>query len=377
MARSVDDGLSTAVRTPRPAAATGEHPTGSFRASRFRITPYVRIARPDHWFKNAFMLLGMLLAVFYDSSLLVWEAFPAVILAIVATCMIASSNYVMNEVLDAPYDRMHPTKQLRPVASGQVLPAVAWIEWGSLAALGLVLASLVSLPFLFTAVVFLIAATLYNVPPLRTKDLPYLDVLSESLNNPVRLFLGWFALVPDKVPPLTLTLAYWMAGAFFMATKRFAEYRSIRDRDVLVRYRRSFAWYTEENLLVSMFFYALTCALLTGAFIVRYHVELVLFVPVAAGFLTHYLRLGLKENSSVQNPEKLFRDRGFVTYALLSAAAFVLLMFLHVPSLYELFNINPAPVEPLWTIGGALGSGLNNQPGRTEAERVAPTTAWS
>ena len=71
----------------------------------------------------------------------------------------------------------------------------------------------------------------YNLPPIRTKELPYLDVLSESVNNPLRLFLGWFALIGDKFPPLSLTLAYWMVGAFFMATKRFAEYRHIDDPD--------------------------------------------------------------------------------------------------------------------------------------------------
>jgi decaprenyl-phosphate phosphoribosyltransferase len=54
-----------------------------------------------------------------------------------------------------------------------------------------------------------------------------------------------------------------------------------------------------------MFFYALTCALFTGIFIVRYHVELILFVPGAAGFLTYYLKLGLAEKSPAQNPEEL------------------------------------------------------------------------
>ena len=86
----------------------------------------------------------------------------------------------------------------------------------------------------------------YNVPPLRTKELPYLDVLSESINNPLRLFLGWFALVPSKVPPLSLILAYWMVGAFFMATKRFAEYRHIGDPKARRSIGKSFGYYSEN-----------------------------------------------------------------------------------------------------------------------------------
>ena len=194
----------------------------------------------------------------------------------------------------------------------------------------------------------------YNVPPLRTKELPYLDVLSESINNPLRLFLGWFALVPGKVPPLSLVLAFWMVGAFFMATKRFAEYRHIGDAKIAAQYRKSFAYYSEDRLLVSMFFYAIACALFSGIFIVRYHIELILLVPVAAGFFAYYLKLGLRGDSPVQNPEKLYRERGFVRYLVLSTVLFVALMFVRVPFLYKVFNVEPARIDPLWKIGSEV-----------------------
>jgi decaprenyl-phosphate phosphoribosyltransferase len=192
---------------------------------------------------------------------------------------------------------------------------------------------------------------MYNVPPVRTKELPYLDVLSESVNNPLRLLLGWFVLMPDRFPPLSLILAYWMAGAFFMATKRFAEYRRIGDQEVAAQYRKSFRYYTEERLLISLFFYVAMCALFAGIFIVRYHAELILFIPVTAGFFAYYLKLGLQEDSPVQNPEKLFRARGFLLYMTLGMALFVLLMFTHIPVLYDWFNIEPSKIHPLWKLG--------------------------
>ena len=65
------------------------------------------------------------------------------------------------------------------------------------------------------------------MPPIRTKEWAYVDVLSESINNPIRLLLGWFALVTSHVPPASLAISYWMAGAFLMAVKRYAEYRHI------------------------------------------------------------------------------------------------------------------------------------------------------
>jgi hypothetical protein len=209
--------------------------------------------------------------------------------------------------------------------------------------------------FAASGFVLWIMGVMYNVPPVRTKDMPYLDVLSESVNNPLRLFLGWFALVADTLPPLSLTLAYWMVGAFFMATKRFAEYRHIGNPAVAAQYRKSFGYYTEERLLVSMLFYATLCALFMGVFLVRYHVELILFVPMAAGFFAYYLKLGLQHDSPVQQPEKLYKDRGFLLYMTLSIGLFVLLMFVHMPVLYELFLIEPSRLDPLWRLGVFLG----------------------
>ena len=150
----------------------------------------------------------------------------------------------------------------------------------------------------------------------------------------------------------SLLLAYWMLGAFFMAMKRFAELRHIGDRRLAAAYRGSFAWYTEERLLVSLLFYSTACALFAGIFLVRYHLELLLFAPVGAGVFAYYLHVGLQPNSPVQHPEKLYRERGFFMYMVAATLLFVVLMFTSIPALYDLFNVQPARMQPLWTLGG-------------------------
>jgi hypothetical protein len=111
----------------------------------------------------------------------------------------------------------------------------------------------------------------YNVRPLSTKEFPYIDVLSEAINNPILLLLGWFALIPDRMPPLSLILAYWMAGAYFMATKRYAEYRQLHDQLLAPQYRKSFGYYTEDQMLISMLFYVTACALFLSSTPVSSH----------------------------------------------------------------------------------------------------------
>ncbi|MEO7192297.1 MAG: UbiA prenyltransferase family protein [Vicinamibacterales bacterium] len=316
------------------------------------IRPYLQIARMDHWFKNSFMLLGVILAVFYQPSVATWSSAVPLVLAVVATCLVASSNYVLNELLDAPSDRLHPEKKHRPVPSGLVKPSIAYTEWICLALAGFAVALSINVYFFASALFLWVMGVLYNVPPIRTKEWPYLDVLSESVNNPIRLLLGWFALVTDHVPPLSLVLSYWMIGAFFMAMKRYAEYRHIGDRRIAAAYRRSFEYYTEERLLVSVVFYSTACALFAGIFIVRYHLELILFAPLAAGLFAYYMHIGMLPDSPVQNPEKLYKQRGFFAYMVLCTAAFVLLMFTSIPGLYRLFNVESVSVAPLWTLGG-------------------------
>jgi decaprenyl-phosphate phosphoribosyltransferase len=315
------------------------------------LWPYVQIARVDHWFKNAFMLLGIVLAAFYHPAVLSWGSIRPLFIAVLATCLVASSNYVLNEWLDGPNDRLHPEKRHRPVPSGRIKAPFAYAEWLLLAAAGFALAGSLNRYFLASAVWLWVMGVAYNVPPVRTKEWPYLDVLSESINNPIRLLLGWFALVTTAVPPISLVIAYWMVGAFFMAVKRFAELRHIGNPAVAAAYRRSFGYYTEERLLVSLVFYATTCALFAGIFIVRYHIELILFAPFAAGLFAFYLHIGLQPNSPAQNPEKLYRQRGFFAYMLLTTAVFLLLMFTSIPGLYSLFNVEPAGMTPLWTLG--------------------------
>lgn len=314
------------------------------------LAPYAAIARPDHWFKNVFMLFGVLLACFYYSTGLSVDLAWTVGWGLVATCMLASSNYVLNEILDSATDCAHPTKCARPIPSGRVSLPLAYSLWISLGAAGLALAYAVNLPFLIASAILLFMGVVYNVPPWRAKDVPFVDVLVESVNNPLRLLLGWYTVHSTNVPPLSLLIFYWMIGSFFMASKRFAEYRTIGDRERAAAYRKSFRLYTEDKLLISMFCYATAAALFLGIFIVRYKLELILAIPLIAGFFGYYLAVSLKKHSPVQNPEHLYRERGLMAYLALMVSVLVALMFVGIPALYDLFNVSQSGVPSLWEL---------------------------
>ena len=299
---------------------------------------HLAICRFDHWFKNVFVLPGIVAALAMDESTRSWNVLGHAVLGLLAIGLVASSNYTINELLDAPHDREHPEKQSRPVPSGRVSVPLGYVQWILLMVLGVALGLLVSMPFALTLAALWAMGCIYNIRPLRSKEVPFLDVISESINNPIRMLAGWYIAGSALLAPTSLLLSYWMFGCFFMALKRYAEYRSIGDPARAARYRRSFHYYNESRLLSSVVVYACAACLLFGAFLMRYQIELVLAFPFIAWVVGEYFHLGLKNDSPVQAPEHLYRQRRLMFAVGTCTLVIGTLLFVEIPMLGALFT---------------------------------------
>ena len=145
--------------------------------------------------------------------------------------------------------------------------------------------------------------------------------------------LGWFMVSTLVLPPSTILLSFFFGGAFLMATKRYAEFVFVGDPTTLVLYRKSFAHYTKETLLVSAFFYALCATFFLGIFMIKYRTELVLSFPLIAGLFAWYLFIGLRRDSQAQHPEGLYLERYFIMYAVFVVVVIGALLFISIPAL--------------------------------------------
>jgi 4-hydroxybenzoate polyprenyltransferase len=326
---------TTPESVPAPQAA---HPT---------LRAHLQICRIDHWFKNVFVIPGIVAAIGIDPTHVAPNLGLRILIGFASICLVASSNYVVNEVMDAPFDRSHPVKCARPVPSGQVNVPLAYVQWIALMLVGVGLGLLISKPFAATVFVLWIMGCIYNIPPIRSKDLPYIDVLSEAVNNPLRMLAGWFMAGTASVAPASLLLSYWMVGSYFMAMKRYAEYRDIGSPARAAAYRKSFGFYSEERLLVSIMFYGSAAMLFLGAFIMRYKLELILAFPLIALVMAVYLALSFKQNSAVQRPEGLYREPTLMAAVIACTLLVTVLLFAHIPVLHRIFS----PTAP--TISGA------------------------
>lgn len=307
------------------------------------LLAHVRIARFDHWVKNVFVLPGIAVALALDRSLIASVNWWLPLAGLVAVGLVASSNYVINDILDAPFDRMHPIKRLYPAASGEINVPLAWLEWLVLFAAGESLGLLVSRPLGICLAGLWIVGLAYNVPPFRLKDVPFVDVLTESANSPLRFLAGWYMTGTAQIPVTSLLISYWMVGAYLMAIKRYAEIRDIRTRETLVQYRKVFRHLTERTLLASIAFYGSLAMLFFGAFMGRYRLEMALAFPLVAVVMAAYMALAFKQDSAAQRPEGLLREPWLLAAVVVCAAVIGVLLFADLPWLHELFKPTAAP----------------------------------
>ena len=298
---------------------------------------YLAIARPDHWIKNVLMVPGIVVALVVAPVTPLDLVIPLLI-GTISLCLAASANYSVNEYLDAAYDRFHPIKLNRPCAQGLLDVRLVAVQYLALILASVGLATIVNPSFVLSIVWLLIMGVIYNTPPIRTKDKAYLDTLSESINNPIRFLSGWFIVAPEFFPPTSILLAYWMGGAFLMGVKRYSEYRSIGDHKQAALYRRSFGQYTEQSLLLSLFFYAICSAFFIGIFLIKYRVEFLLTTPLFAALFTLYLAIGMRKDSATQAPEKLYRETTLICLAATTLVASIILFFVEIPFLHGLME---------------------------------------
>src|SRR5580698_9320670 len=226
-----------------------------------RLFDYIAIARPDHWIKHVLIVPGVVFAAIMSpaGSIDYASLGSRLIVCLLVAMALSSANYTINEWLDAPFDAMHPTKRARPAVQTAMYPGVVFAQYIVLTSIGVLAAHTLGYSFSMVAVVFAIFGVIYNVRPIRAKDRAFLDVIVESLNNPLRFLFGWFAVTPHVAPPASILLAYWFGGAFLMAAKRVSEHRAIVEAGgtaSLAAYRPSFAVYTQSSLVTSCLVYA-------------------------------------------------------------------------------------------------------------------------
>jgi decaprenyl-phosphate phosphoribosyltransferase len=180
------------------------------------VAAIVKTCRPHQWIKNLFVAAPLVFARRIDDPTAVVQT----IIAVVCFCLLSSSVYFLNDIVDVERDRAHPLKCHRPIASGTLPIPVARVAAGLFAVAALATSALLAPALAAVAVGYLTLNLAYS---LRLKRIPFVDVACISLGYVLRVLGGAFAI---GVPPSTwLLLCTLLLAAFLGFGKRAHELR--------------------------------------------------------------------------------------------------------------------------------------------------------
>ncbi len=286
----------------------------------------LKSARPRQWIKNLAMYAALIFSGFFfyvpGNGI---PYFATVTFAALTFSLLTSSIYIINDIIDADADRLHPFKRKRPIASGDLPVQKALIAVGVLL-IGVFVCSLY-LPAFFrlTVVAYFLLQILYATT---TKHIAILDVLSIAAGFLLRIYAG--AVVVNLHMNVWFLLTVISASLFLAVGKRQSE-RTLLNGQAIGETRKSLKRYSQRLLdqYTGMFANAtwLTYALFAfqresvepeGSFLVVFtHLPktlqsqklLMLTVPFVIFGVMRYLQLVYEENQG-ESPEKvLLRDK--------------------------------------------------------------------
>ncbi len=142
--------------------------------------------RVHHWIKNSLIFIPMFLAHEITQLNII-----ILILAFISYSLIASSVYILNDLIDKKFDSLHITKKYRPIANGKIQIANALSYAAIILVIGLLLSLNVNTNFFLLTLSYFIIAVSYSI---YLKDIIYLDLVMLAIFFITRILAGGFAI---------------------------------------------------------------------------------------------------------------------------------------------------------------------------------------
>tara|TARA_A100001388_G_C28764966_1_gene500154 strand:+ start:342 stop:1238 length:897 start_codon:yes stop_codon:yes gene_type:complete len=181
--------------------------------------------RPSHWVKNFLVFLAPLLT--FQLNFLAWKAAA---IAFIVFCLISSSIYLFNDVIDYKLDKKHHKKKFRAVASGKLKRSTALFVSFLFFLLSITLSYKINIFLLSIVFFYYVIQILYC---LSFKNKPILDLFCISSGFLLRSIAGGVAGGIFISTWFILTIG--LLSCFLALEKRKAELRNYENTGILTR----------------------------------------------------------------------------------------------------------------------------------------------
>ncbi|MDE6305235.1 MAG: UbiA prenyltransferase family protein, partial [Muribaculaceae bacterium] len=170
---------------------------------------FVLLMRPQQWVKNLFVFLPL----FFDRKLLDTACLVPTVIVFAAFCLLSSAVYCFNDIRDVEADRLHPHKCKRPVASGDVSIAQAYVVMAVCLVGGGILLAMLNHTVCCLGAVYVVLNWLYCI---RLKQIALIDTFIVAVGFVIRIFAGGGAsgsYISHWIVMMTFLLALFLALA--------------------------------------------------------------------------------------------------------------------------------------------------------------------
>lgn len=200
-----------------------------------------KLLRPRQWIKN----FALFAAITFSGQLFSFESLWQVFLGFIAFCLLSSSTYVVNDLLDVHKDRLHPFKRNRPIASGRVNVNQALILLAVTLGVALVSSFYLNWVFFMIAVIYLVVQMLYS---LFFKSMAVFDILFIASGYILRILAG--ASIANFHISVWLLLTTVSLSLFLATGKRRSELTLLQNvkKVKIDEIRKSLSHYSEPLL---------------------------------------------------------------------------------------------------------------------------------
>lgn len=216
-----------------------------------KILPLIISLRPGQWIKNSLIFT----AIIFNGQLLSLSLFTKCAWGFIIFCLLSSASYLINDLFDARFDRLHPQKKHRPIASGALNPLLALQTAIVLSLIGLILSLLLSYSLFFLCLAFIGLHFLYSS---KIKKFAILDILVIASSFIIRTFAG--EVLTGFHVPIWLMLTVVFMSLFIASGKRRSELvlEGAKSRPSLLAYRTQLLdFYTSTFANATLLSYAL------------------------------------------------------------------------------------------------------------------------
>lgn len=282
----------------------------------------LRILRPHQWTKNLFVLAPL----FFSKELMSPPHLLRTLLAAFLFCLASGAVYTMNDVVDAPRDRLHPVKKKRPVASGALPVEMASAYALFLAGISLGTSVLFGYRFVIVLVAYLVLNIVYSF---WLKKVVIVDVVSIASGFLLRVLAG--SIAAQVHASLWILACTFLLALFLALGKRGHELLVLSENDGS---RPVLRFYSAGLVRTLMLGVAALTTLAYAAYTVSAHTRdyfgtdyLVLSAPFVPLALWRFVRISQVRERSESPTDAMIRDVPFIITGLLWVATITIIIY--------------------------------------------------